>query len=315
DTLLAAYLLDPIRSKCDLGDLAREASVSDGWTETREGWTDEQWRTAETADLTAQVADVLHGRILEQGLETIYNEMELPLAPLLYRMEQAGLRVDTKALAELSKFFGAELEKLTAQIYQVAGREFKISSPKQVGEVLEELNISKGRKTSTGQVSTSRAVLDELAQQYELPRLIIEYRELDKLKATYTDSLPALVGAHGATRLRRADERGIERETPLRQDRQLRHRLRGRTVWPLAARRHLAQRGEAGDRGLLQNLQRRARVHGQDSRRGPRARLRALHVRPHPAVADHQRPQRPNPRPRRTRSHQHADSRHGERHR
>ncbi|PYS93199.1 MAG: DNA polymerase I [Acidobacteria bacterium] len=197
DTLLAAYLLDPIRSKYDLGDLAREASVSDGWTETREGWTDEQWRTAETADLTAQVADVLHGRILEQGLETIYNEMELPLAPLLYRMEQAGLRVDTDALAELSKFFGAELEKLTAQIYQVAGREFKISSPKQVGEVLEELNISKGRKTSTGQVSTSRAVLDELAQQYELPRLIIEYRELDKLKATYTDSLPALVGADG----------------------------------------------------------------------------------------------------------------------
>jgi DNA polymerase I len=197
DTLLAAYLLDPIRSKYDLGDLAREASVSDGWTETRAGWTDEQWRTAETADLTAQVADVLHGRILEQGLEAIYNEMELPLAPLLYRMEQAGLRVDTDALAELSKFFGAELEKLTAQIYKEAGREFKINSPKQVGEVLEALNISTGRKTSTGQVSTSRAVLDELAQAHELPRLIIEYRELDKLKATYTDALPALVGADG----------------------------------------------------------------------------------------------------------------------
>src|SRR2546423_3284887 len=194
DTLLAAYLLDPIRSKYDLGDLAREASVADGWTEAREGWTEQQWRTAETADLTAQTADVLHGRILEQGLETIYNEMELPLAPLLHRMEQAGLRVDTDALAELSKFFGAELEKLTAQIYKAAGREFKISSPKQVGEVLEELNISTGRKTSTGQVSTSRAVLDELAQHHELPRLIIEYRELDKLKATYTDSLPALVG-------------------------------------------------------------------------------------------------------------------------
>ena len=197
DTLLAAYLLDPIRSKYDLADLAREASIADGWTEAPEGWTAEQWRTAETADLTAQVADVLHGRILEQGLEVIYNEMELPLAPLLHRMEAAGLRVDTKALGELSAFFGAELEKLTAQIYKAAGREFKISSPKQVGEVLEELNISTGRKTSTGQVSTSRAVLDELAQHYELPRLIIEYRELDKLKATYTDSLPALVGPDG----------------------------------------------------------------------------------------------------------------------
>ena len=197
DTLLAAYLLDPIRSKYDLGDLAREASVADGWTEARAGWTAEAWRTAETADLTAQVADVLHGRILEQGLEVIYKEMELPLAPLLHRMEAAGLRVDTDALAELSQFFGAELEKLTAQIYKVAGREFKISSPKQVGEVLEELNISTGRKTSTGQVSTNRAVLDELAQNFELPRLIIEYRELDKLKATYTDSLPALVGPDG----------------------------------------------------------------------------------------------------------------------
>src|SRR5919199_2530262 len=198
DTLLAAYLLDPIRSKYDLGDLAREASVADGWTEAREGWTPEQWRTAETADLTAQVADILHGRILEQGLEVIYKEMELPLAPLLYRMEQAGLRVDTDALAELSQFFGAELEKLTAQIYKAAGREFKINSPKQVGEVLEELNISTGRKTATGQVSTSRAVLDELAAQgYELPRLLIEFRELDKLKATYTDALPPLLGPDG----------------------------------------------------------------------------------------------------------------------
>ncbi|HEX8178823.1 MAG TPA: DNA polymerase I [Pyrinomonadaceae bacterium] len=197
DTLLAAYLLDPIRSKYDLADLAREASIADGWTEARDGWTEQQWRATETADLTAQVADVLHGRILEQGLEVIYNEMELPLAPLLHRMESAGLRVDTKALGELSKFFGAELEKLTAQIYKAAGREFKISSPKQVGEVFEELNISTGRKTSTGQVSTNRAVLEELAQNYELPRLIIEYRELDKLKATYTDSLPALVGADG----------------------------------------------------------------------------------------------------------------------
>ncbi|HEX6185866.1 MAG TPA: DNA polymerase I [Pyrinomonadaceae bacterium] len=201
DTLLAAYLLDPVRSRYDLGDLAREAlSVDEAWSEPPEGgaWSAEHWRAAEAADLTAQVADVLHGRILEQGLEAIYNEIELPIAPLLYRIERAGLRVDTSVLGELSALFGAELEKLTAQIYKVAGREFKINSPKQVGEVLEELNISTNRKTATGQVSTSRAVLDELAAQgYELPRLLIEFRELDKLKATYTDALPALVGADG----------------------------------------------------------------------------------------------------------------------
>jgi DNA polymerase-1 len=198
DTLLAAYLLDPIRSKYDLADLAREAVGADGWTEeTPEGWTAAHWRAAEAADFTVQTADVLHGRILEQGLESIYTEIELPLAPLLHRMEHAGLRVDTAVLGELSAFFGGELEKLTAQIYQEAGREFKITSPKQVGEVLEELNISTGRKTSTGQVSTNRAVLDELALKYALPRLLIEYRELDKLKTTYTDALPALLGADG----------------------------------------------------------------------------------------------------------------------
>ncbi|MDQ5836057.1 MAG: DNA polymerase I [Acidobacteriota bacterium] len=200
DTLLAAYLLDPIRSRYDLGDLAREAlNVEEGWTEAAgETWTPELWRAAEAADLTAQVSDVLHGRILEQGLESIYNEIELPIAPLLYRIERAGLRVDTSVLGELSALFGAELEKLTAQIYRLAGREFKINSPKQVGEVLEELNISTGRKTATGQVSTSRAVLDELAAQgYELPRLLIEFRELDKLKATYTDALPPLIGPDG----------------------------------------------------------------------------------------------------------------------
>jgi DNA polymerase-1 len=200
DTLLAAYLLDPVRSRYDLGDLAREAlNVDEAWSETPgEGWSPEHWRTAEAADLTAQVADVLHGRILEQGLEAIYNEIELPTAPLLQRIERAGLKVDTSVLGELSALFGAELEKLTEQIYKVAGREFKINSPKQVGEVLEELNISTKRKTATGQVSTSRAVLDELAAQgYELPRLLIEFRELDKLKATYTDALPSLVGPDG----------------------------------------------------------------------------------------------------------------------
>ena len=197
DTLLAAYLLDPIRSKYELTDLAREAVSAEGAGEPPAGWTESQWRAAEAADLTAQTANVLHGRILEQGLEAIYTEIELPLAPLLYRMERAGLRVDTKVLSELSEYLGTELDKLTEKIYKVAGREFKINSPKQVGDVLEELNISSGRKTSTGRVSTSKAVLEELAQSYELPRLIIEYRELDKLKTVYTDSLPEQIADDG----------------------------------------------------------------------------------------------------------------------
>jgi DNA polymerase-1 len=197
DILLAAYLLDPTRSEYPLSFLAREAVGVEETIEIPDGWTNEQWRTAEAADFTAQVAPVLRARLQDQGLKDIYAEMELPLAPILHQMEKVGMRVDTESLKELSERFGRELEKLTKRIYEVAGREFKINSPKQVGEVLEELNISTGRKTSTGRVSTSKDVLQELAEKYELPRLIIEYRELDKLKTVYTDTLPEQIGSDG----------------------------------------------------------------------------------------------------------------------
>lgn len=197
DTFLAAYLLDPNRSKYELSDLAREAVGVDGLEGMPNGWTESQWQTAAAADLTARSAKVLRQRILESKLETIYSEVELPLAPLLYQMERTGLKVDPQVLADLSNYLGQELHKLTIKIYQLAGREFNISSPKQVGEVLGELNILSGRKTSTGRVSTSKAVLEELAQTYELPRLIIDYRELDKLKSVYTDALPHQIAADG----------------------------------------------------------------------------------------------------------------------
>ncbi len=197
DTFLAAYLLDPNRSKYELGDLAREAVGVESIEKPTHGWTDSQWQTAVAADLTARTATVLHQRILEQKLETIYTEMELPLAPLLFRMERAGLKVDRATLADLSNYLGLELKKLTVKIYELAGREFNIGSPKQVGEVLSELDMASGRKTSTGRVSTSKAVLEELAQTHELPRLIIDYRELDKLKSVYTDALPHQIAADG----------------------------------------------------------------------------------------------------------------------
>jgi DNA polymerase I len=197
DTFLAAYLLDPNRSKYDLADLAREALGSENNTNAPANWSSAAWETAKAADLTAQTAKVLHSRILDKKLETIYSEVELPLAPLLYRMEKAGLKVDPRVLADLSNFIGQELHKLTVKVYQLAGREFNIGSPKQVGEVLSELNINSNRKTSTGRVSTSKAVLEELAQTFELPRLIIDYRELDKLKSVYTDALPQQIASDG----------------------------------------------------------------------------------------------------------------------
>jgi DNA polymerase-1 len=197
DSYLAAYLLDPNRSKYELNDLAREALNIDNSSAPAANWPETAWQTAVAADLTTQTAHVLRTRILEKNLETIYSEVELPLAPLLYRMERAGLKVDPKVLADLSNYLGQELHKLTVQIYQLAGREFNIGSPKQVGEVLSDLNIDIGRKTSTGRVSTSKAVLEELAQQFELPRLVIDYRELDKLKSVYTDALPQQIATDG----------------------------------------------------------------------------------------------------------------------
>src|SRR5437879_2276900 len=144
-----------------------------------------------------QGARVLGQRIDEKDLAGIYRDIELPLAPLLYRMERAGIRVDCDVLAELSRHLGEELEKLTARICGIAGREFNINSPKQVAECFEALNIVSGRKTSTGRVSTSKAVLEELALTHELPKLIIDYRELEKLKSVYTDALPHQVAADG----------------------------------------------------------------------------------------------------------------------
>jgi DNA polymerase-1 len=197
DTLLAAYLIDPNRSKYELHDLAREAVGVERIEKPANGWTDAQWNTAAAADLTARTAKVLHQRILEKKLETIYSEMELPLAPLLFRMERGGLKVDRATLSDLSNYLGLELKKLTVKIYELAGREFNIGSPKQVGEVLSELEMTSGRKTSTGRISTSKAVLEELAQTFELPRMIIDYRELDKLKSVYTDALPHQIAADG----------------------------------------------------------------------------------------------------------------------
>jgi DNA polymerase-1 len=197
DTLLAAYLLDPTRAKYELDSLAREAVNLEPSSSIPEGWAESQWRTAEAADFVIQTAPILRKRIFETGLDKIYREMELPLETVLYEMEMTGMAVDSEVLRGLSKNFSAELERLKKHIYELAGREFNVGSPKQVGEVLASLNIETGRKTATGQISTSKDLLQELANTYELPRLIIEYREIDKLKSVYTDTLPHQVASDG----------------------------------------------------------------------------------------------------------------------
>jgi len=197
DTMLAAYLIDSSRPSYAASLLAMQNLNQESAAEIPEGWTEAQYRAAERADFAFQLAPLLRKKLQEDGLEEIYTDIELPLVPLLYQMEMAGLKVDTTVLKGLSDFISTETDTLTAKIFELAGREFNIGSPKQVGEVLEELNIGSSKKTATGQMSTSKDVMTELAETYELPRLVLEFRELDKLRATYADALPKLLGADG----------------------------------------------------------------------------------------------------------------------
>ncbi|MFN6963734.1 MAG: DNA polymerase I [Pyrinomonadaceae bacterium] len=197
DPMIAAYLIDSTRSGYDLEGLAQINLDAPMLQEVPEGFSEGAYRAAERADWTFQLAPMLRKKIREDGLEKIYTEIELPLEPLLAEIERNGMKVDAAKLVAFSELITADLARLREKIYKIAGREFNIGSPKQVGEVLQELNISTGKKTATGQISTSRDILIELAANYEIAQLIIDYRELDKLKATYADSLPKLIDDDG----------------------------------------------------------------------------------------------------------------------
>jgi DNA polymerase-1 len=188
DTLLQAYLLDPERTSYPLPLLAKEYLGIEA--EMPEGVAG---RVAQAADFTGQLADALNARIDSESLDLVYRNIELPLVPILYGMEQAGFRVDTQVLAEISVEMKREMARLAQKIYELAGEEFNINSPSQLGEIFEKLNFEVSRRTATGKISTSRDILEELATKYELPRQIIEYRELAKLKGTYVDAFPKLI--------------------------------------------------------------------------------------------------------------------------
>jgi DNA polymerase-1 len=197
DILVAAYLLDSTRANYPIPFLAQIYADIDGAPTVPHGFSEAAYRTAESADFVARLAPVLTNKIREAELETVYYDIELPLIPVLADIELAGMKVDGHSLKTFSTFITKELETLYEKITTIAGREFNIGSPKQVGEVFAELNIASGRKTATGQISTSHDVLVELAETYEIAQHIIDYRELDKLRATYADALPKMIGSDG----------------------------------------------------------------------------------------------------------------------
>ena len=197
DVLIAAYLLESTRTSYPIAFLAQIYADVDAAHSIPKGFDEAAFRTAENADLVARLAPILRKKLRDNSLEKLYDEIELPLIPILAEIELAGMKVDGDSLKKFSEYISGELESLREKITKIAGREFNIGSPKQVGEVFGELNIETGKKTATGQVSTSHDVLVELAETYEIARHIIDYRELDKLRATYADALPKMIASDG----------------------------------------------------------------------------------------------------------------------
>ncbi len=152
---------------------------------------------AEDADITLKLHLTLKEELKKfEGQQKVYDEIEMPLVKILAKIEQTGVLVDSQKLKEQSNELGQKIVELEKKAYQLVGREFNLNSPKQLQEILfEEQGIPVIKKTPTGKPSTSEEVLQELAEEHELPKVIIENRSLSKLKSTYTDKLPLEINA------------------------------------------------------------------------------------------------------------------------
>ncbi|MBI5248621.1 MAG: DNA polymerase I [Desulfomonile tiedjei] len=206
DTMLASYLLDPSRRGHSLDDLAetllehRTIKITEliGTGKKQILFSDVDIDSAseyacEDAEVTCRVAEILCPRLESEGLADLMMRVELPLIPVLVDMESAGVRIDTPYLKNLSTQFGENLKIMEVRIHAMAGEPFNINSPKQLAEILfNRLGLTAVKKTKTG-LSTSLEVLEELALQHELPRMILDYRSIYKLKSTYLDTLTNLV--------------------------------------------------------------------------------------------------------------------------
>jgi DNA polymerase-1 len=184
DPMLYAYLLDPTYSRYSLPDVAFRAFN----LKTSES-------LGEAADLTARLAVKLRDEVATAKLAKVYDDIDLPMSPVLARMEDAGVRVDTAVLAEMSERLERDANAKAREIWQQCDAEFNINSPRQLGDVLfNKLNLPKPVKYGKGKtISTAVDVLEGLAVDHAVPRLVLEYRQLTKLKSTYVDALPTMV--------------------------------------------------------------------------------------------------------------------------
>ncbi|MEM0898970.1 MAG: DNA polymerase I [Pseudomonadota bacterium] len=150
---------------------------------------------AEDADITLRLWRVLKPRVQAAGLTRVYERLERPLVPVIARMEERGISVDRQILSRLSGEFAQKAAAFEDEIYELAGEKFNVGSPKQLGEILfDKMSLPGGKKTKTGQWATGAQQLEDLAAEgHELPRKIVDWRQLTKLKSTYTDALPGYI--------------------------------------------------------------------------------------------------------------------------
>ncbi len=184
DSMLYSYLLDPTYSSHRLADVAlRRFNLKLSGD------------LAESADVTGRLTAVFREEVRQAGLTKLYEEIDLPLVPVLARMEQAGVKIDTNALAQMSTELEREIAIKEKAIHEIAGTPFNVGSPRQLGDVLfNRLNLAKPVKYGKGRViSTAVDVLETLAEDHPIARMVLDYRQLTKLKSTYVDTLPALI--------------------------------------------------------------------------------------------------------------------------
>ena len=180
DTMLLSYSLNPTHATQSLADVA-----------ARNGHTPPASPATGAAAIEA-LAPALRAEAENAGVTGVYRDIDLPLAPVLYRMEKAGVRIDTTALGRLSERLGTETNRVAERIFEQAGQRFNINSPKQLGVVLfTHLGLPAPVVRGKGKaISTAQDVLEQLAEKHEVPKLVLEYRQLTKLKSTYVDALP-----------------------------------------------------------------------------------------------------------------------------
>ncbi|MGI9271113.1 MAG: DNA polymerase I [Woeseiaceae bacterium] len=205
DSMLESYVLNSVATRHDMNSVTRlyldretihyEDVAGKGAKQLSFNQVDLETAApyaAEDADVTLQLHEVLSAKLAEiESLQHIYEDIEQPLVPVLLQMEESGVLIDRKMLATQSTELAKKMMELESQAHELAGGPFNLGSPKQLQQILfEKLELPVIRKTPKGQPSTAEDVLVELADDYELPRIIIEYRSVSKLKSTYTDKLP-----------------------------------------------------------------------------------------------------------------------------